>query len=375
MNKGNEKKTILRAGIIGDALAPNFNTAPANQMRLLSEKLNAPVLTINNLGLLPFKKMGKYLIVNARFLREERPNRFLSLMNGGLLYSLVKLFERRYDVIYLAGGINSGFLPRLNLTKCVLIINSLPLTPEDGIAINFSMTYASRLRAIIAQSRRVKERLISLGAKPEKIYLVYPWVDTEKFKYSSPPDSGEFRILSASAPDSESEKADSFKEKGIDLLLESFAGFLQNHRSSLCLLWRGKYTKRLYEKIKTLDLEKHIKVYDKVADMPAQYAQAHVTAIPFLSLRGSPELPLSAIESITSGRPVVTTDVPEISEIVRNYKCGSTAKPLKEDFMSALIECRQNYRAYQSNCQRAASELFSLSMDTLLSTGISSGKS
>ena len=117
------KQPSRKIGVIGDALAPDFNSAPANQMRLLSQELKAPVLTGNNLGLVPFKKMGRYLIINARFLRGEKRNRLLSLVNGTCFFPFIKLFERRFDVIYLAGGIDSGFLPVLDLRKCILIIN------------------------------------------------------------------------------------------------------------------------------------------------------------------------------------------------------------------------------------------------------------
>jgi len=48
-----------------------------------------------------------------------------------------------------------------------------------------------------------------------------------------------------------------------------------------------------------------------------------------LNLKWSPEIPLSAVESMACGRPVVTTDVAEIAEIVKKYKCGFVSKPDK----------------------------------------------
>jgi glycosyltransferase involved in cell wall biosynthesis len=75
-------------------------------------------------------------------------------------------------------------------------------------------------------------------------------------------------------------------------------------------------------------------------------------------MRGGPEIPLSAVESLACGRPVVTTEVLEIAEIVKEYQCGCVAKPVKEDFISALVECKKNYALYQANCRRVAEELF-----------------
>ena len=360
-----DAKLTQKIGIIGDALAPHFNEAYANQMHLLSQELEVPVLTCHNLGFLPLKKMGQYLIINAQFLRGQRRNPVLSLVNGAFLYPFVKLFERRFDVIYLSAGISSGFLPILDLKKCIPIINTLPFSHDDETVKTFTGKFAPKLLAIIAQSRRIKERLISMGVESQKIHLAYPWVDLSRFKYSEPPNIKEFKILFASAPNIESEREDLFAEKGLPLLLESFAEFSQHHEASLCLLWRGKYNEALYRRIKELNLESRVEVINRVADTPPLYAQTHITVTPFLTLSDSPEIPLSAVESLACGRPVVTTDVAEIAEIVGGHKCGCVAKPVKQDFLSALLECKRNYPVYQVNCRRVAEELFSLNMEQL----------
>jgi len=361
------EKVARKIGIVGDALAPYFNEAYANQVHLLSRELKAPVLTCNNLGFVPFKKMGQYLIINAPFLRQEKPNPFLSLVNGAFFYPFVKLFEKRLDIIYLSAGISSGFLPFLNLKKCIPIINALSFSPDDEVARTFARKFAPGIPAIIAQSRRVKERLISMGIEPDKIHLIYPWVDATRFKYTEPPNIEEFKILFASAPNVEREHQDLFSEKGLVLLLESFARFSQQHKASLILLWRGKYNEALFGKIKELNLESQVEVINKVADTPLLFTQAHITVTPFLTMSESPEVPLSAVESLACGRPVVTTNVPEIADIVEEYQCGCVARPVMDDFLSALVECRKNYTVYQANCRRVAEKLFRLNVETLRS--------
>lgn len=360
------EKLNRKIGIVGDALAPYFNEAYANQVRLLSQELDTPVLTCNNIGILPFRKMGRYLIINATFLRREKPNPSLRLANGAFFYPFVKLFDRKFDIVYLSAGINSGFLPFLDLRKCIPIINALSFSPDDEIARTFARKFAPRMPAIIAQSRRVKERLVSMGVERRKIHLIYPWVDAREFKHSEPPGIEEFRILFASAPNVEREHEDLFAEKGLVLLLESFAEFSQQHKASLLLLWRGKYNEELYSKIRELGLESRIEVINRVADTPPLFARAHITVTPFLTMRESPEIPLSAVESLASGRPVVTTDVPEIAEIVEEYQCGRVARPTKEDFLSALEECWSSYPVYQRNCQRVLNKLFKFNSGKIL---------
>ncbi|MCK4233564.1 glycosyltransferase family 4 protein, partial [candidate division WOR-3 bacterium] len=333
-----------KIGIIGVALAPQFNEAYANEMFLLSKELRIPVLTCNDVGLVPFKKVEQYLIVNMKFLSGKNP--ILSLLNGVFLYLCVKLFERKFDIIFLPGGINIRFLNYLNLKKCILIINTIPFNNEDKEVGIFIEKFAPKLRGIIAQSKRLRDRLIELEIDPQKIHLIYPWVDLNKFSNTKPPDSEEIRILFASAPLTERPDENIFEWKGISLLLEAFKEFAEYTKATLCLLWRGYYNDILERKIRELDLESRVSVINEVGDMPGLYAQSHITVIPFLNTRWSPEIPLSAVESLACGRPVVTTDVVELSKIIQTYKCGCIAKPTKEDFLLALKNCKENYAEY-----------------------------
>ncbi len=354
-----------KIGIIGDALAPNFNEAFANQMYLLSQVLDVPVLTGNNLGLAPLKKMGRYLIINARFLREGTRMPVLSLVNGAFFYPFIKYFERKLDIIFLTGGINSQFLNYMNLGKCILIINSMPFSANDEESRIFAHQFAPGLRGIIAQSQRISNRLVNIGVDQQKVHLLYPWIDLKKFKYTNPPNTKEFRILFASAPNLKGSPENIFEAKGLALLLEAFKEFTKSSQASLCLLWRGCYNGILMEKIKELGLETQVKVINEVADMPKLYAQSHVTVIPFLDTRWSPEMPLSAVESLACGRPVVTTNVVELAEVVQKYKCGCVVNPTKEKLKAGLMECQANYGLYQKNCRQVAEELFSLNLESL----------
>jgi len=121
----------------------------------------------------------------------------------------------------------------------------------------------------------------------------------------------------------------------------------------------------LAEKIKELNLDNQVRVINEVADMPELYAQSHLTIIPFLNTRWSPEIPLSAAESLACGRPVVTTNVVEFAEVVQQNQCGCVANPTKEELIAGLVECQTNYGIYQKNCRQAAEELFSLNSSKL----------
>jgi len=357
--KAENSKLSQKIGIVGDALAPYFNEALANQMRLLSRELNVPVLTCNDIGFAPFKRMDNYLIVNGKFLREDSRKPLLSLLNGAFFYPFLKLFEKRHAVIILSGGINSGFLSHSKLEKCVLVMNSLPFSKESKEAKEFAQKFAPRLKGIVAQSKRIKEKLLQIEVEAKRIHLIYPWVDLNKFKPTEPPPLDEFRILFASAPNAEIPGENIFEEKGIPLLLEAFNEFAEEHKARLRLLWRGYYNNALARKIKELDLGDKVEVVNEIVDTSKFISESHIIVIPFLNTRRSPEIPLSAVESLACGRPLIATSVVEIAEIIQEHECGCVSGSSKDELAASLRECFQDYHFYQRNCHRTAHKIFS----------------
>ena len=346
----------MKIGIIGGYLAPPFNEATANQICILSKKLNASVVAFDDIGYLPFKRVQQYFIINMRFFMKKVP--ILSFINCVFLYTIIKLYIKKFDLLYLPSATTDcKFLKYLNSKKSIPIMTSIPFIEDKSVEI-FVKKIAPKLPAIIAQSNKVKNQLIDLEIDSNKIYVMFPFIDLNKFKNTEPPNLDKFKILFASAPQNKG----NFEEKGILLLLESFKEFIEHNHAMLYILWRGVDIDKLYNKIHELKLEDYVEVIDDIVFMPEMYAKSHITLIPYLNLKFSPEIPLSAVESMACGRPVVTTDVAEIAEIVKKYKCGCVSKPIKNDFLEALEECKRNYQIYQKNCRKTAEELFSLNI-------------
>ena len=347
---------MTRVGIIGGNLAPYFNESDANQIHNLSEDLNWKVITwSDSLGLFPFKKMPLYLIVNGAFFTSRI--RILSILNKIIYLIFIKLYEKRFDVIFVTCGIGDKIFKFLNLKKCIHIITPISNAESRDIE-TYRKKIAPKLYALIARSSKIKTELAALNIDPEKIYVIYPQIDLEKFKYSEPRDLNVFRILFASAPTIENPKENNFENKGVSLMLVAFKEFCKYYNAELILIWRNKHLKDLFTKIKELKLEKSVKIYNGIVNMPRVYAQSHVAIIPYKNLIQSTEMPLSAIESLACGRPVLTSNIPEISELIRINKCGVVFKPEKNSFVTALLECRKNYKNYQKNCRNTAKCLF-----------------
>jgi glycosyltransferase involved in cell wall biosynthesis len=338
---------MKRIGIIGGGLAPHFNEAMANQVNLLSKCLNIRVITCNDIGPWPFMSYDQYTIFNSKYLVHRTP--FLSLVNGSALFLVTKYYERIFDWIILPGGVESGFLEYLDSHRCVPLVPSI--CQLDDNALIKIQNRIPQFPFIIAQSKKTKDQLVELGADPKRVFLMYPLVDLTKYCYSDPPHTDEFRIVFASSPNMEVPGEDNFTDKGVPLLLEAFSDFLKYEpKSKLYLVWRGYYTRELDRKLDELKLGDSVEILRGFVDMPAIYARSHVTVIPYLNLKRSPDIPLSALESLACGRPVVATDVVEISDILTSQGVGVTSKTRVEDFSRALQKCRQNYHELQGNC-------------------------
>lgn len=353
---------MRKIGIIGNRLVP-FNEAYANQMRVLSEELNAQVITCNDLGWIPFRKTGRYFVVNTKFLMKKTP--VLSFINGILFYIFLKSNERKSDVILLSAGIESEFLNYLNLKKCIPIVSSI-FSVEDDRAKKFVDKIAPKLKGIIAQSERVKNQLINMGVDSDKIHFMYPVVDLNEFRYTELPSLNEFKILFASAPNVEDLNENNFEAKGVPLLLEAFKEFVESENARLYILWRGVHDKELHEKIRELKLGDEVEIINKAVNMPEWFAKTHITVIPYLNGWRSPEIPLSAVESLACGRPVVITDVAEIAELVQRYGLGVVCSPNKESIIAAFKECKKNYATYQPNCHKVVERLFKFDVEKVI---------
>lgn len=339
-----------KIGIIGGGLAPVFNEAMANQILLLSEKLDAQVITTNDLGIHPFIRLfnGRYFIINSKFILKNTV--FLSLINGCIIYLLVKYFEKLFDRIIIPGGVNSVFLKYLDNKKCILIITSLP--KYDIQEFEKVLKICKGVQSVIVQSERTKRQLLEIGVDGKKIQLLFPLINFSKFNYVEPNNSKVFTILFASAPTIEDPDEDNFSDKGVHLLLEAFKKFSDSGKydCKLILIWRNAYNQRLSDLLNSFQLNEKVEVINSIVEMKSYYLQADVTIIPYTTLFRSPEIPLSALESIACGRPVITTNIGEISDIIKENACGVVSNPDVLSLFSAMIDCKENYYFYQKNC-------------------------
>jgi len=313
---------MKKIAIYGAKLAPNFNESAAIKINKLSKELDIDVITCNNLNFLPLKKYGKYTILNTYFIDKNIP--FLNYLNMAFCYTFFKIYGRRYDTIILTGGMETKFLDILSPKKCVPCIKDLNIKNNKKRRITF--LHLRKFKGFIVEINILKRKLIELGISEEKIFILKTGIEKEKIMLTPPPSGDTFRILFASAPIKFVFEQKNFYNKGIKLLLDAFYKFSKDNVSHLTLLWRGHYLSEIQHLIEKIGVRDNLSIVNETINIKEHYESHHITIIPYTNLSGGPNFPLSALESIASGRPVVTTRFGEIAKFVKKYKCGTVAE-------------------------------------------------
>lgn len=212
------------------------------------------------------------------------------------------------------------------------------------------MKALKKIHKIIVEAEIQKEELLKLGMDKKKIEVIYPPVDLNKFVYKKA--CGTFKILNATCPS----RARDFTRRGLILLFESDR-YLEG--TTINFLWRDGFY--LMENILKLRKFKNLMFKNILTDdMNKEFSRNHCTIIPYTRFDEYLKLiPLSAIESLAAGKPVLTSSKTGIASIIKKERCGVTFEPNKDSLREAINELKKNYYFYQKNCRKTAEKYFS----------------
>ncbi len=172
-------------------------------------------------------------------------------------------------------------------------------------------------KKIITISRATKNYVLSLGADPEKIEVVYNGVDLERFKFF--PEAG-IKIREKLGIPQDAVVAATVRrivyKNGIDTLLESAKIAVENNAKLVYLVvGEGPDFNDFRSKVAQLGIERNVILTGFVSDedLPLYYNAADFFILPSKSGEG---LPLVGLESMACGLPLLATDVGGIGEIM-----------------------------------------------------------
>jgi glycosyltransferase involved in cell wall biosynthesis len=170
---------------------------------------------------------------------------------------------------------------------------------------------------IITVSNATKRYVLSLGANPQKTSVLHNGVDIDRFKLS--PQARDIIRRKLNIPDDATVILTVRRlvyKNGIDTLLESAQiAAKQNQKLVFLAVGKGPDLEPIRTRIKQLEITNNFKLAGFVpdADLPAFYNAADLFILPSKSGEG---LPLVALEAMSTGLPVVATDVGGIKEVI-----------------------------------------------------------
>ena len=235
------------------------------------------------------------------------------------------------------------------------ILNKRPIILTAGASSNLGKIqkqskHYKKLDKIIVGNKYEKDILVNLNIPESKIAIVKPGIDLSKFEYKK---EKEFTILFATSPPDKKW----FEKRGIFLLLDAAKELPE---IKFLLLWRKKGYNLLKQEIEKRKLT-NIEVINKIVKDPKEiYSKASCTIIPFTEQSTSNKIiPLSALESLASGKPILISTKVGIKEIVIDEKSGVVFIPKKDKLIKAITELRGSYELYQKNARKTAEKHFS----------------
>lgn len=256
----------------------------------------------------------------------------------------IPFFDKKNKISHIYTSLGNYFFLRLLRTKPVILTAAGP-SPKHKI--KKCLKFYKKLNKIIVESEYEKKLLLSLNVQKNKIELIYPGIDLNKFNYNKA--EGRFKILFASAPLEKKQ----FYTKGVLKILE----VAKNKKDvDFILLWRGKFLKDILKLTKDLD-NVHI-INNKIKDMNQIYGKVHATILPIINSKNSKPCPHSIIESLASGKPVLVSNMCKISNLIKKEKCGIVFESTTENIIQNITKLKENYEIYQKKCNNVAKKYF-----------------
>ncbi len=214
---------------------------------------------------------------------------------------------------------------------------------------------------IVTVSNATKSYVTSLGANPSKISVLHNGVNISRFKPDKTVREAKRRSLGipAEAAVALTVRRLVFKN-GIDTLIESAKIALKRNPNLIFLaVGTGPDRATIQARIQEVGIAENFKLAGFVSDaeLPAYYNAADVFVLPSNSGEG---LPLVTLEAMSTGLPVVATDVGGIAEVMVDGGGRLVSARNAEAMANAIVELsKTDLSGVGAFVRRAAEESFS----------------
>jgi glycosyltransferase involved in cell wall biosynthesis len=266
------------------------------------------------------------------------PKDFLKISEKGRLdasYALTSSFKmisairqihekEKFNVVHgHSGYLFTALVPTyLKMQKKVPAIHTLycPIRSRSRI---MARLFLSKLDYVVALTNNVKRSLQGI-IRENRIKVIPPLIDLSRFTPKGRLSNedvreklGQYNLLYL---------GNLSKAKGLHILLEALRIVKRDFPSVKLLLGLdvapSEFQKKLGKVIKALGLSENVIPLGIIRDLPNVMANCDIFVVPFTSTYGPADCPLSILEAMACGLPVVATKIGGIPEIVRHKETG-----------------------------------------------------
>jgi glycosyltransferase involved in cell wall biosynthesis len=300
------------------------------------------------------------------------PRRFNRIFIRGLFFFLTTfklLLEKRkvidFDVIHAHMTVPAGFagviLSKIYRKPALITCHGsdINIYPQTRVLRQFARFALKKSDLIVTVSNNLKNKVQDLDIKSDKIKVIQNGVDSTVFKIEDKEQArGKLGIT-------DKEKIILYvgqlsQAKGLDYLLRAFGTILTTEANVyLYIIGDGTDAVRLRTTVKSLSLERKVFLTGPRPnhEIPKWLAASDLLCLPSLN----EGLPCVILEALSSGRPVVATNVGGIPEILDNDATLGIMVPPKDEI--ALAEALTKALNTQWSAQQISSKVSDLSWE------------
>lgn len=315
--------------------------AVGQEIAYLAKRFNGKIFSISNRFTRPYQLFSK-LVKSPSYLQR-------------FFFPYPILAEKHFDLhhVYYPRLDNLGYLRQLKkpIIFSVMVKNLGYLSKTEAIRKIKKMPFISAL--IVGDSNDVK---VYRKYFP-KVYFVRSGIDLAEYKKIARPvkKSQMIRFLVASQPNSR----ERYASRGYDLLFDLLK---KSKNIQIRFLWRenNEVNDLVKTELQNQKIASKTEMINQILAPKAKFENIDATIIPYKIAEGVKAFPNSALESLAAGRPIITTDVIPLAELVTENKCGVVVKPNLKSFLSGVQKLYRHYDYFQKNAVKAVKD-FSIS--------------
>ena len=269
----------------------------------------------------------------------------LSARRWILVRAVASVVERYGAISHVFGGLSSWHLLRAVGRRPVVLTAAIPGEPADR-------AIWSHVSIAVAESEPLAEALRRIGMPADRVRLIYPGVDLDRFTPGPGPSARRFRMLFASSPSDAAE----FERRGIPLLVETAR---RCPEIDVALLWREWGDQRAARRaLMQLAPPPNLSVeFASGRRMPEIYRSADAVACLYEDGFGK-SCPNSVVEALACGVPAIVSSGCGIAGLVSASGAGVAVPRAPEDVAAALARLQEARAAWKAAARALAERVF-----------------